>query len=69
MSRAYLFLAAVSFFAVGCSAQKPLGAVSLKQLVCVEEASCKQKLAEDCPRGGTLYGAQPAVVISYSCNP
>lgn len=58
-----------SFVVTGCSTKTTLGAVVRKQLVCVEEQSCKQTLAAECPRGGVLYGATPAVVVDYSCNP
>jgi hypothetical protein len=60
---------ACSFVVTGCSTKTTLGAVVRKQIVCVEEQTCKQALAKDCPRGGVLHGATPAVVIDYSCNP
>ena len=63
-----MFIVAIS--STGCSAKKAvLGAVVKKNLVCVDQQSCQDALAKDCPKGGTLYGAVPAVVVQYSCKP
>lgn len=61
-------LAGSLLFVTGCSVHKDVGALVRKQLVCVEEYSCKAALAKDCSKGGVLYGATAAVVIEYSCN-
>lgn len=54
----------------GCSVKRAvLGEVVKKNLVCVDQQSCQDALAKDCPNGGTLYGAVPAVVVQYSCKP
>lgn len=55
----------------GCFSATPdeLGHVVHRQLLCVEEYSCKAALAEDCKRGGTIHNVTSAVVIEYSCNP
>ena len=63
-----IVLAASLLFVTGCAIQSTPGAVVRKQLVCVEEFSCKAELAKDCTKGGVLYGATRAVVVEYSCN-
>jgi uncharacterized protein YceK len=53
----------------GCSAVKrSVGQVSHQVITCTSEIDCKTKLADDCPKGGTLYGVRQAVEIEYSCN-
>jgi hypothetical protein len=60
----------LSVFLSGCFSAKPEAVVSEhKQRVCVEETSCKKALAEDCTKGGVIYGIVPAIVVEYSCNP
>ena len=53
----------------GCSVQTASETSDIKARVCVEELSCKQELAKDCPNGGVLHKATPAVLLHYSCNP
>ena len=53
----------------GCSVQSVPEAPEVKARVCVEELSCKEELAKDCPNGGVLHRATPAVLLHYSCNP
>lgn len=54
----------------GCSVKRALlGEVVRKNLVCLDELSCKSALAKDCPKGGKLHGVLPAIVVQYSCNP
>ena len=68
----YTTVLAVCLVTVGCSATKSkreLGQIERKRLVCIEETSCKQALAESCKRGGVLHGVTPGIVIEYSCNP
>ena len=70
-SKIFLLLSAPVFL-FGCSvstASTETEADNTKYLVCVEEASCKQQLAESCPKGGILHTAIPAIVLEYSCQP
>lgn len=54
----------------GCAATKRLiaGEVAHQVIVCNSSASCKERLAKDCPNGGVLHGIRQAVEIEYSCN-
>lgn len=64
------FMAVVALSSTGCAVKRAvLGEVVKKNLVCVDQQSCQDALAKDCPNGGTLYGAVPAVVVQYSCKP
>jgi hypothetical protein len=62
-------MAALIVFISGCSAKRLiLGEVSHQVIVCNSSASCKERLANDCPNGGVLHGIRQAVEIEYSCN-
>lgn len=54
----------------GCSAVAGSGpAPQRKNLVCVDDAGCRNSLAKDCPKGTQLHGVVPAIIVQYSCNP
>lgn len=53
----------------GCAAKRLIvGEVAHQVIVCNSSASCKERLAKDCPNGGVLHGIRQAVEIEYSCN-
>lgn len=53
----------------GCSVVKNgPGGVAHQIVVCTSELDCKTRLANECPKGGVLYGIKQAVEIEYSCN-
>jgi hypothetical protein len=56
-------------FLSACSVSAKPAEPQRKQLVCVDEVSCKATLAEDCKRGGVLHGVVPAIIVDYTCNP
>lgn len=60
----------LSVVLAGCFSTKPEHVADQhRQKVCIEEISCKRALAEDCTKGGVIYGIVPAIVVEYSCNP
>lgn len=63
-----LFIACAVLLLSGCSTQNEIGALVRKRILCFDQYSCKQALANDCSKGGVLYGATPAVLVEYSCN-
>ena len=70
MKQLFCLMLVVLVSITGCSVKRAvLGEVVKKNLVCTDEVSCKNALAEDCPNGGILYGVVPAIVVQYSCKP
>ena len=69
MKKFVITMMILSFVVTGCSAQKlGVGQVAHQVITCTSNLDCKTKLAEDCPKGGVLYGVRQAVEIEYSCN-
>jgi hypothetical protein len=53
----------------GCSVPRFIaGEVAHQVITCTSSASCKERLAKDCPHGGILHGVRQAVEVEYSCN-
>lgn len=58
----------VSVMMLGCSASNGAGKVVKRVVSCTKSEDCKNKMVEDCPKGGAIHSIKPSVTVEYSCS-
>lgn len=57
----------VSCALTGCSVVG-VGQVAHQVVSCTKSEDCKNRMAEECPKGGFIHSIRPSVTVEYSCS-